>query len=130
MRALLLISMVLAGSLGALAGDGKSQAYPVRYEGGNLPVAHAAMKATVGTEQLVLKVGRQRISVPATAVTEIAYGNGVRRRFGAPVLDVVPFMKLGEAESHYVGVSWTNGDTAAKSEALFRLSNSEYHDFL
>jgi hypothetical protein len=130
MRVFLLISIASLFCYAAAAGEAKTPAYPVKYEGGNLHLTHRALKATLGSEQIVLRAGHQSISVPASAITEIAFGNNVRRRFGAPVLDVVPFMKLGEAESHYVGVSWTNGDSAAKSEALFRLSSSEYHDFL
>jgi len=130
MRLALLFSMVSLLPWAASAGDGKSPVYSVKYEGGSLSTTHHTMTAVLGTEQLVLKAGRQRIKVPASAITEIAYGNNVRRRFGAPVLDVVPFMKLGEAESHYVGVSWTSGDAGAKSEAVFRLSSSECRDFL
>ncbi len=129
MRLFLLVSTILTVSLVAAAGDGKPAAYAVRYEGGSLPWTHGSLKATLGSEQIVLKAGRQRIAVPANAITEIAYGNNVRKRFGATVLDVVPFVKLGESECHYVGVTWTNGD-AAKSEALFRLNASEYRDFL
>jgi hypothetical protein len=106
----------------------------VKYEGGSLRLVHRKVTATVGNEEVVLTNSRQRISVPAKSITEIAYGNEVRRRFGAAVLDVVPFKRLGEAETHYVGVSWLDetrgGEKPAKSEAVFRLTNSEYRDFL
>jgi len=130
MRLGLVISTIFVCSYVGSAGDSKQAAYPVKYEGGTLQMSHRTVKATLSGEQFVLKAGRQRIAVPANTITEIAYGNNVRRRFGALVLDVVPFMKLGEAESHYVGVSWVNGDSAAKSQAVFRLSASEYRDFL
>ncbi|HUA58772.1 MAG TPA: hypothetical protein VML19_08470 [Verrucomicrobiae bacterium] len=130
MRLALLLSVISVLPWTASAGDGKTPIYPVKYEGGSLHVTPGAMKATLGTEQIVFKAGRQRIKVAASAITEISYGNNVRRRFGAPVLDVVPFMKLGEAETHYVGVSWATGETGAKSEAVFRLSSSDCRDFV
>jgi len=128
---LLFISTVFVWPYAAVAGNGKSPAYPVKYEGGSLQLGHRTVTATLTGDQILLRAGRQRIAVPAKSITEIAYGDGVRRRFGATVLDVVPFVRLGEAEGHYVGVSWTGGGgSPAKSEALFRLSGSEYRDFL
>jgi hypothetical protein len=120
----------------ATAGGTKSSgaAYPVKYEGGSLPLEHRNVTATLANRTVVITTGRQRIVVPAESITGIAYDNGVRRRFGAAVLDVVPFMRLGEAETHYVAVSWSdgtrNGTKAATSEAVFRLNASGHREFL
>jgi hypothetical protein len=122
----LLFAAVLVYPNLAAAGATKASAtaYPVKYEGGSLHLEHGRIIATLGNEKVVLTAGRQRIVVPAKSITQIAYGNAVRRRFGAAVLDVVPFMRLGEAETHYVGVSWTGG------EAVFRLTPSQHREFL
>jgi len=119
----------------AAAGESKAAAtYPVKYEGGSLGGEHRRFTATVKDEEMVLTAGRHRISVPAKSITEVAYGNEVRRRFGAAVLDVVPFMRLGESGAYYVGISWINGSDSsaktAKSEAVFRLTASEHAEFL
>ena len=44
------------------------------------------------------------------------------------MLGVVPWMQLDKAEKDYVGVTWNDG--ARKMEVLFKLSSSEYGDFL
>lgn len=130
----LLFSAVLAWPAMAGSSRASDSAYPVKYEGGTLRLEHRKVTATFGNERVVIKAGRQRISVPAASITEIACGSGVRRRFGAAVLDVVPFTHLGEAETYYVGVSWVDGtqtgEKSAKTEAVFRLNGSEYHEFL
>jgi len=108
--------------------------YPASYEGGSLPLRHSKVKATLGAGEVVLVQHGQRIAVPAARITEIACATGVRRRFGAAVLDVVPYMHLGETEDHYIGVSWIRdgdaGGTAPKVEVLFRLNKGEYSSFL
>jgi hypothetical protein len=120
----------------AVAGGTKASdvAYPVKYEGGSLHLEHGKVTARLENRNVVISTGRQSIVVPAESITGIAYGDAVRRRFGAAVLDVVPFMRLGEAETYYVGVSWTdtnrNGTSAAKSEAVFRLTAAERREFL
>jgi hypothetical protein len=130
----LLFSALLA--LPAMAGSSRASdsAYAVNYEGGTLRLEHRKVTATLGDDLVVIKAGRRKISVPARSITEIAYGSGVRRRFGAAVLDVVPFTHLGEAETFYVGVSWIDetqtGEKGGKTEAVFRLNGSEYHEFL
>ena len=121
--------VVFAGEKGAVGSN-----YPASYEGGSLPLRHSKVKATLGTDEVVLVQRGQRIAVPAGSITEIACATGVHRRLGAAVLDVVPYMHLGETEDHYVGVTWmqnagTSG-AAPKAEVLFRLSKSEYSGFL
>jgi hypothetical protein len=129
--ALVLFSVVSVLPQAVAAGNTRSSetaAYAVKYEGGNVRLERRKATAKLGASEIVVTAGRQRIAVPVESITEIAFGSGVRKRFGAPVLDVVPFMKLGDAEAYYVGVSWMSG--GAKSEAVFRLSNSDCHEFL
>ncbi len=108
--------------------------YPASYEGGTLPLHRSKVKATLGTDQVILVQRGHRIAVPAGSITEIACATGVHRRLGAAVLDVVPYMHLGESEEHYVGVTWLNsagtGGRTPKVEVLFKLNKSEYRNFL
>ena len=119
------------------AGEAKNAAtanYPANYEGGSLPLRHSKVKATLGAEEVILVQGGHRIAVPAISITEIACATGVHRRLGAAVLDVVPYMHLGETENYYVGVTWMRSDeTGGKTprvEVLFKLNKSEYGGFL
>jgi len=128
------LAMVSPGA--GFARDSKSVAvanYPASYEGGTLPFDHSKVKATLGPDEVILVQHGHRISVPASSITEIACATGLRRRLGASVLDVVPYMHLGESESHYVGVTWVNAGTGAKApkvEVLFKLNKTEYGAFL
>jgi hypothetical protein len=109
--------------------------YPVQYEGGSLPLKqnHSA-KAVVATGQLVLIQHGQRFLVPATSISEIAYGTDVRRRFGAVVLGLVPLVDLDKVEENYVSLTWTteapsNGMTRSGT-VLFKLDRGEYREFV
>jgi len=130
----LFLAVVSPGA--GLAREAKSATdanYPANYEGGTLPFNHSKVKATLGTDQVILVQHGRRIAVPAGSITEIACATGVHRRPGAAVLGVVPYMHLGESESHYIGVTWLNsaGTSATpKVEVLFRLNKSEYNAFL
>jgi len=130
-----LLAMALPGA--GLARESKNAAaanYPANYEGGTLPFGHSKVKATLGADEVILVQHGHRIAVPASSITDIDCAIGVHRRLGAAVLDVVPYMHLGESEHHYVGVTWMNNDaTSAKTpkvEVLFKLNKSEYGAFL
>lgn len=55
-------------------------------------------------------------TIPASAVTEISYGQDVHRRVGAAVaigavtLGVGALMALSKSKKHFVGLTWANGD--------------------
>jgi hypothetical protein len=55
-------------------------------------------------------------TVPASAITEISYGQDVHRRVGAAIgLAVVSFgigalMALTKSKKHFVGLTWADGD--------------------
>jgi len=129
--------LAIASPGAGLARESKNVAaanYPANYEGGTLPFVHSKVKATIGTDQVILIQHGHRIAVPASSITEIACATGVHHRLGAAVLDVVPYMHLGETENHYVGVTWMNnaatGAKTPKVEVLFKLNKSEYSSFL
>ena len=56
------------------------------------------------------------IAIPASAVTEISYGQDVHRRVGAAIgIAIVSFgigalMALTKSKKHYVGLTWADGD--------------------
>lgn len=119
---------LLAG--GSLAGEPKDarSTYPAAYEGGTLPLSHNKVKATLDGDRVVFEQGKTRIAVPAKDIVRISCGNNIRRRFGAVVLDVVPLVRLGESETLYIGLTWTEGSAA--KEALFRFTRGDYQEFL
>lgn len=109
-------------------------AYPVQYLGGSLPLKHNHSVKAVASGDLVFIQHGRRFVLPATSITEIAYGTDVRRRFGATVLGLVPLVDLDKVEEHYVSLSWNNeapvkGITASGT-VLFKLTGKEYGEFL
>src|ERR1700757_2993880 len=96
-----------------------SNGYKVMYDGGSLPniKTGAKLELTLGEKDIHFREGgREVIAIPASAVTEISYGQDVHRRVGAAIgLAVVSFgvgalMALTKSKKHYVGLTWVNGD--------------------
>jgi len=126
----LFISSALLFSAPGFSRQTKS-AYPVTYQGGSLALGHRKLTAVVEGDSVVLKQGRRAIAVPVKNIVEISCSTDVRRRMGAAVLDVVPMMRLGETESRYIGVTWTdNIATGHKTQVLFKLGKGQYREFL
>jgi hypothetical protein len=113
-----LVVMVLccAIPLTAVAGD---NGYKVTYDGGSIPdtKAGAGMTLIIDANQVrLVKDKATVITIPASAVTEISYGQDVHRRVGAAIgLAVVSFgigalMALTKSKKHFVGLTWADGD--------------------
>ena len=93
--------------------------YKVTYDGGSIPETKAGtgLKMYIEANQVrFMKDGKELVTVPASAVTEISYGQDVHRRVGAAIgLAVVSFgigalMALTKSKKHFVGLTWANGD--------------------
>ncbi|HEV2699922.1 MAG TPA: hypothetical protein VGU90_18155 [Terriglobales bacterium] len=93
--------------------------YKVNYDGGSLP----ELKAGVGLNLVIsgdhiafLKDKTEVMSVPASSITEISYGQDVHRRVGAAIglavvsLGIGGLMALTKSKKHYVGLTWADGD--------------------
>jgi hypothetical protein len=113
-QTLALFLCLLVPSL-AYASDG----YKVMYDGGSLPniKTGAKLELTLGEKDIHFREGGQEIKViPASAITEITYGQDVHRRIGAAIgLAVVSFgvgglMALTKSKKHFVGLTWQDGD--------------------
>jgi hypothetical protein len=116
MKKLLVLVLCLAIPLTLIAGD---NAYKVTYDGGSVTEAKAGtgMKLFIEANQIrLVKDKSEVITIPASAVTEISYGQDVHRRVGAAIgLAVVSFgigalMALTKSKKHYVGLTWADGD--------------------
>src|ERR1700739_3131017 len=93
--------------------------YKVSYDGGSLTGVKvgATTKLAIEANQIIL-IGKNGdlVSIPASAITEISYGQDVHRRVGAAIgLAVVSFgvgalMALTKSKKHYVGITWADGE--------------------
>jgi hypothetical protein len=111
--------------------------YKVTYDGGSLTdqKSGTGMKLFIEANQIRLMRDKSDVvSIPATAVTEISYGQDVHRRVGAAIgLAVVSFgigalMALTKSKKHYVGLTWTDGDK--KGGFAMQCDKSEYRGIL
>lgn len=110
------IILCFAIPMDLVAGD---NSYKVTYDGGSLQDSKpgTGMKLFIEANQIrLVKDNQDVVTVPATSVTEISYGQDVHRRVGAAIgLAVVSFgigalMALTKSKKHYVGLTWADGD--------------------
>ena len=77
---------------------------------------------------------QEAISIPASTVTEISYGQDVHRRVGAAVglavisLGVGALMALTKSKKHYVGITW-DGE-GQKGGMAIQCDKSDYRGVL
>ncbi len=116
MNKMIVVVLCLAIPGMVFAGDG---GYKVTYDGGSIPDTKAGtgMKLFIDQNQVrLVKDKTEIITIPASSVTEISYGQDVHRRVGAAIgLAVVSFgigalMALTKSKKHFVGLTWADGD--------------------
>ena len=117
-----------------LAGD---NSYSVTYDGGSVANMKPGngIKLYVETNQIRFVKDKQEIlSIPATSITEISYGQDVHRRVGAAIgLALVSFgigalMALTKSKKHFIGVTWADGDK--KGGLAIQCDKNEYRGVL
>ncbi len=98
---------------------GSDNGYKVIYDGGSLADAKAGVGMKLFIDSNQVRLVRDKgdvITIPASAVTEISYGQDVHRRVGAAIglavisLGVGALMALTKSKKHYVGLTWVDGD--------------------
>lgn len=116
MNKLMVIVLCVAMPLMVFAGD---NGYKVTYDGGSIPDAKAGtgMKLIIDSNQVRLMRDKgEVITIPASAITEISYGQDVHRRIGAAIglavisLGIGALMALTKSKKHFVGLTWADGD--------------------
>lgn len=82
----------------------------------------------------LVKDKKEVVTIPASSVTEVNYGQDVHRRVGTAIgLAVVSFgigalMALSKSKKHYVGLTWANGDQ--KGGLAMQCDKNEYRGIL
>jgi hypothetical protein len=111
--------------------------YKVKYDGGSLTgvkTGEDLRLELVGNEIHLMKKKELVQTIPASAVTEISYGQDVHRRIGAAIgLAVVSFgigalMALTKSKKHFVGLTWAIGDT--KGGFAMQCDKNDYRGIL
>ncbi|MGA9511334.1 MAG: hypothetical protein WBV55_22120 [Candidatus Sulfotelmatobacter sp.] len=134
MNKIVVVALCLAIPVMVFAGDG---GYKVTYDGGSIPDTKAGtgMKLFIDQNQVrLVKDKTEVITIPASSVTEISYGQDVHRRVGAAIgLAVVSFgigalMALTKSKKHFVGLTWADGDK--KGGFAMQCDKSDYRGVL
>jgi hypothetical protein len=130
MKRLLAIFLCILFPAAAIAGD---NGYKVVYDGGSVPGIKAGTDIKLyieGDKIRIVKGGEDLIILPASAVTEISYGQDVHRRVGAAIgvgvftLGVGALMALTKSKKHFIGLTWDDG--GKKGGFAFQADKNDY----
>jgi len=111
--------------------------YKLAYDGGSISDVKtgANLKLHIDSNQIrIVKDKSKVITIPASSVIEISYGQDVHRRVGAAIgLAVVSFgigalMALTKSKKHFIGLTWDDG--GKKGGAAFQADKSDYRGVL
>jgi hypothetical protein len=134
MKTTLALLLCILVPIAVFAGD---NGYKVTYDGGSLPdmKSGTGMKLFIDANQIRLVRDKEDVIViPASAVTEISYGQDVHRRVGAAIglavvtLGLGALMALTKSKKHFVGLTWANGDL--KGGFAMQCDKNEYRGVL
>ena len=133
MKYFLTIFLCMMIPMSALADNG----YRVIYDGGSLQGIKAGNKAHlyIDSDQVRIVDGKtQLVTIPASSIIEISYGQDVHRRIGAAIgigiftLGVGALMALTKSKKHFVGLTWAAGDK--KGGFAMQCDKNEYRGIL
>lgn len=136
MNRLIALVLLLALPFSLLAADAQS-GYKVIYDGGSLldTKAGTGLKLKISQEKIVfVQDQKELVTIPASAVTEVSYGQDVHRRIGTAIglavisLGIGALMALSKSKKHYVGLTWADGDK--KGGLAMQCDKNEYRGIL
>jgi hypothetical protein len=134
MRRLLALILCVVIPATVVAGDGS---YKVTYDGGSVSAVKAGTDLKLYIEGNQIRFVKDKaavVTIPASAVTEVSYGQDVHRRVGAAVglafvsLGVGALMALTKSKKHYVGLTWSNGES--KGGLAIQCDKTDYRGIL
>ena len=111
--------------------------YKVRYDGGSIQSLKSGDDVHVLLEpkQIRLVKNKKDVAVvPASAITEVSYGQDVHRRVGAAIgIGVVTFglgalMALAKSKKHFIGLTWDDGGN--KGGFAYQADKHEYRGIM
>jgi len=93
--------------------------YKVTYDGGSVPDLKTGTTVKMyieGNNVKFVKGKNDVLTIPASSITEISYGQDVHRRIGTAVglavfsLGIGALTALSKSKKHFVGITWADGD--------------------
>ncbi len=133
-KRLLAFALCVAIPTTLLAAD---NGYKVTYDGGSV----SDVKTGTGIRMFIdsnrirfVKDKAEIANIPATAITEISYGQDVHRRVGTAVavgaftLGLGALTALSKSKKHFIGVTWADGDK--KGGLAMQCDKNDYRGIL
>jgi hypothetical protein len=111
--------------------------YNVTYDGGSVTDTKAGtgLKMYIEGNQVRFVKGKTDVvTIPASSITEISYGQDVHRRVGTAVavgiftLGLGALTALSKSKKHFVGLTWADGDQ--KGGLAMQCDKNEYRGVL
>ena len=136
MKSVLCLILCLAIPAAMFAAESEPH-YNVTYDGGSLQKVKSGsgLKLFIDSNQIrFMKDKTEVATIPASAITEISYGQDVHRRVGnAIALSTISFgagafLLLVKSKKHFVGLTWANGDE--KGGLAMQCDKNEYRGIL
>jgi hypothetical protein len=134
MRRVFALLLCLAIPLALSASD---NGYKVTYDGGSLSDAKSGTGVKLyieGNQIRFVKDKTDLVTIPASTITEVSYGQEVHRRVGTAVavavftLGVGGLVALSKSKKHYVGLVWSDGDK--KGGLAMQCDKNDYRGIL
>jgi hypothetical protein len=130
-----IIATVLCISMSTSA-IASTNGFKVTYDGGSVPEkAGASVYLYIEENQArLVKDGIALATIPASAVTEISYGQDVHRRVGTAIglavvsLGIGALMLLSKSKKHFVGITWVDGEK--KGGFVMQCDKNDYRGIL
>jgi hypothetical protein len=134
MRRILALLLCLAIPLALFASD---NGYKVTYDGGSLSDAKSGTGVKLYIEGNQIRFAKDKtdlVTIPASTITEVSYGQEVHRRVGTAVavavltLGVGALVALSKSKKHYVGLVWADRDK--KGGLAMQCDKNDYRGIL
>jgi PEGA domain-containing protein len=115
----------------------KDSGYKVIYDGGSLSGTKSGADVKLYIEGSQIRYSKDKtdlVTIPASAITEISYGQEVHRRVGTAVavgvftLGVGALVALSKSKKHYIGLIWADGDK--KGGLAMQCDKNDYRGIL
>src|SRR5712692_3686847 len=111
--------------------------YKVTYDGGSLSNIKGGSGLRLYVDSTAVRFVKDKteiVTIPASAITEVSYGQDVHRRVGTAIglgmvsFGVGAFMLLAKSKKHFVGLTWANDDQ--KGGLAMQCDKNEYRGIL
>jgi hypothetical protein len=118
MKTICALLLCIAVPVAVFAADAMN-GYKVAYDGGTLGdlKTGTGLKLVINSNTITFMRDKSEVmTIPASAITEISYGQDVHRRVGAAIglavvsLGIGGLMALTKSKKHFVGLTWADGD--------------------